>query len=128
MDNDKAITSGDVAGGADSALDLSTEADRGLVRTALTRWPRQYDKVDAGFKRMLVTQLVKAAREVEQIGAVDKRVQARTSIAKTGAMMVGQNQADEHAAEKNKRLDEGLPTDNVVIRVPPPRTFKESQG
>jgi hypothetical protein len=114
MDNDKAITSGD-DGGQGDALDLTKRQDRVMMRSAITqRWA-----IDTKRRDLYLAKLDAAIEKAEKPRDI-------ASVVNTLLSMEAQNQADEHAAEKNKRLDEGLPTDNVVIRVPPPRTFKEA--
>jgi hypothetical protein len=134
MDKNKAITGGDeqggglcapngdtfVPGGVLSSIDPAKDA--GLIHNIAERHPRW--RIPLALKDKMVGAIDWALDQAQADG--DAKTVA--GLVKTAAVLEAQNQADEHLAEKNKRLDDGLPTDNVTIRVPPPRTFKESQG
>lgn len=115
-------------GGADSALDLTTEKDRGLVRTATKRWPARWRGLSPEFKDKCVEQLNKAMEEVGQVQDLEKRVSLRASLTKTATLMVGQEQKDDH---KEADLDQaervlaagvgqqGGPVQIVIVDVAP---------
>jgi hypothetical protein len=101
---------------------IDVAKDAGLMNRLRERHPRW--RIPLALKDKMVGAIDWALDQAQADG--DAKTVA--GLVKTAAVLEGQNQADEHLAEKNKRLDDGLPTDNVTIRVPPPRTFKESQG
>jgi len=88
------------SGGAQTALDMTVEKDRGLVRRAQRDWSGRWKGVDDALKDAIVDGLKTALAESDDIDEIDKRVSARVSIAKTVVAMVGQIQADEHLAHK----------------------------
>lgn len=109
------------SGGASIALDLKTEADRGALRTAIKRWPKRYRAITPEFADQLVHQLEEAMEEVSDIEDIAKRVDARTSIARTGAMMIGQEQKDDHAeAGVGDNGTTNIHIGDKVLVVPPP--------
>jgi hypothetical protein len=109
-------------GGA--ALDLTTEKDRGMVRSYITRSPRRWRGVTEAIKDRCVQQINIAMDEVESIDEPGLRVQVRMKIATTLAMIEGQNQKDDHAEQEADKPAAG----NVHIHftVPPPRVIGES--
>lgn len=105
------------------SLDLSTRKDRGILRKSIERrWPGLTMEL-----RAEAVQCLKAAMELAK-NAGDHR--AMLDSVKTVAALESQQQADEHLAEKNARLDSGLPTDGVqVIAIAPPvRARMEASG
>ena len=106
------------AGGV-SAIDLTDEKDRGMVRNAMRHWPRRWAGITADRKAAFVDGLVEAneaARKLVKDGEADivlKAAGTLASVARTAAMMEAQVQADEHLEDKNARIDAGLATDRV---------------
>ena len=112
------------------SLDMRKRSDRELLRKSVTppekshrqRWPG----LDDEFKGDAVNAL-KAALKVAQarmnglveVGGelVPGSPRDVDSIVRTIAALEAQHQADEHLEDKNKRLDEGLSTENVVERI-----------
>jgi hypothetical protein len=94
-------------GGQGASFDIALSAhDRALVRRALKeRWP-----VSDTMKRRLLAQVGKALR---------KELEPR-ALGQLGRIIItaeGQNQADEHLADKNARIDGGQATEGLDIRV-----------
>lgn len=79
---------------------MTVEKDRGLVRKAIREWSGRWRGVDDALKSAIVEDLKDARVDAASIQDVEKRVNARVSIAKTVIAMEGQNQADEHLAHK----------------------------
>lgn len=106
-------------GGGRSSVDLSTEKDRALLRTLISRNPRwrmpEDDKPEY-MQTLLEAQRVARSELTNPEKSLDA---AKTvgSIVKTRVMMEAQNQADEHYDEKNARLDAGLSTENIAHAV-----------
>lgn len=87
-------------GGKGESLDLDDPKTRRMVQGALNnRWPITYD-----IKAELVNKAVTALRRTEDERAI-------AGLGKLLKDMEGQNQADEHLADKNNRLDDGKPTE-----------------
>jgi hypothetical protein len=114
-------------GGAETAIDLASERDRGLVRQAMKNWPKRWAGLDAVKKATFTKQLADAgdaAANLLQASDADLALKAAATVAsivRTAAMMEGQNQADEHVEDKNSRLDQGKVTERVegvVFKVP----------
>lgn len=113
-------------GGADSpALDMTTEKDRGTVRMATKRWPKRWRGLTPEFKDRLCEDLLLAANIARRVGESTcddevalKAANALASVVKTGHAMEAQEQADEHLADKNARLDAGQLTENVGLQTP----------
>ena len=106
-----------VEGTPTSSLDPSDEKARGLVRKAIAqRWPGLDEKARGEFVEGLkvaneaMQKGVKAANSVADAAAAAR---ALASIVKTAAAMEQQQQADDHLADKNDRLDTGKLTDRV---------------
>lgn len=111
-----------VAGGAESALDMHNERDRALVREAIRRWPHRWGGLDADKKARLVDGLMaaeEAARRCLDGPDPMEAAKAIASIVRTGVVMEGQVQADQHAMLKAMVPDrvqhEGEVTFKVVI-------------
>lgn len=107
------------SGGGPCAVDLSTEKDRGLVRTLIKRNPRW--RMPEDDKPEYMATLLEAQRVARaQLTDPDKGLDAAKtvgSIVKTRVMMEGQNQTDELTDDKNARIDAGLPTENNALRI-----------
>lgn len=94
---------------------MTDERDRGLVRRAFAdplgstrkRWG-----VDDEFK----VQAVKALRVALRWSLENADHRSVRGVVDTLARIEAQNQADEHLAEKNARLDAGKPTEGVAIQ------------
>ena len=90
-------------------LDMADERDRGLLRRAAG---------DASRKRWNVTDtdkadFIKALRVALRMSLEAKDGRGVRGCVDTLARLEGQNQADEHLADKNARLDAGQATENV---------------
>lgn len=109
------------SGGAESALDLTNEKDRGALRQALTWWPGRWSKMDQARRDRIVDELFRAVDEVEAIDDPVVRVAARASLVKTAVMIEGQTQKDQHkaidklAADKHQHNVSG----GVIVIAPP---------
>lgn len=86
-----------------------------MVREAIRRRPKRWAGLTPELKDKLMAQLAKAAEEVNDVEDLDKRVKLRTDIVKTGAVLEGQVQADEHLDEKYDRMDGGKETELVKV-------------
>lgn len=97
-------------------LDMGSKADRVIVRTALKRWGVSDDlKARLIEKTAHALELAEKPREIVSIGKLLKDLES-------------QNQADDHLADKNARLDDGKPTDAVehyIVEMPKPRDSLE---
>ena len=100
------------------ALDMESEADRGTLRAAVnSQKPGSRVKRWGGITDEKKQQYVQALDVALRL-ALEKRDQRGVNgCVKTLALLEGQNQADEHIEDKNKRLDEGKATENTVQRV-----------
>lgn len=78
--------------------------DMRLIRRAL-RWKMSKEKAE------------KLLDHVMDLGLASDVARDAAAAAKTVIAAEAQNQADEHLDEKNKRLDEGKPTESVGVRV-----------
>jgi hypothetical protein len=106
------------SGGAPRAmtLDLTNEKDRAMVRNAAVRRPARWRTVDEGFKDLMAQQLVLAVGDAKEIQDPFQRASVRTSITRTGALLVGQNQADDQINDENERLDSGKASGRVEVK------------
>jgi len=108
-----------LAGGAESALDMTSERDRGLVRQSLKGRPRRWAGVTDEVKLAVVMGLQKAlnAATVHIENGVDVLDAAKVvaSVGKTFEALEGQCQKDEHRAEDHDRLDKGKLTGAVKL-------------
>ena len=118
-------TPANTSGGAPLAsVDLvNSEKDRGLVRT-LARSGKRWG-ITEEVRTQVVSDLVlasKTARETIIYADPKAGCDVLTSVAKTFAALDKLNQADEHLADKNERLDSGKATELVhtaaVIALP----------
>ena len=109
------------SGGAGTSLDLTTEKDRGLVRTAMKSWPKRWRGLTAEFKDKIIEDLEtvrkRATEFPETMSDPLNGAKVLLSVAKTAAMMEAQHQSDEHLEDKNSRLDAGQSTENQKITV-----------
>lgn len=87
-------------GGAPLSLDMADERDRGLVRQAIKSWPRRWRNLDAAKRAQLVESLMLADEAARSIDDPVEKAKAIASIVRTGVMMEGQHQADQHAVYK----------------------------
>lgn len=112
----------------DTALDMSNEKDRGLVRTAASRWRKRWPGMTDNVKNALVSSLVQANEvAVEALGNPAQALDAAkviASIVKTGVAIDSLNHADEQAREKVERLDQGKATENVGLIVLRPERMR----
>lgn len=112
-----ATTDSTIAGGGGaSALNLTTEKDRGLARTAMRRWPKRWRGLSEEFKERCVKELQVALDEANEADKPEVAAGIRVSAVKTAVMMEGQHQADDHLDEKYNRLDHGQDTESVAHR------------
>lgn len=101
-------------------VDLSNPKDAGLIRQLAKGNPRRWKLSEHDRERVVQCTMagVEAAAETGDL----------TSLAALGRLVVtmeGQNQKDEELEDKNKRLDQGLTTENVTFVVQPPRVIGE---
>lgn len=98
-------------------------SDAVLVRRATkARWP--------------VSDAVKAKLAAKLEDCLDREEDGRivASLGKVLTAMEAQNQADDHLEDKNKRLDDGKPTENAggivyhIVRATPPEVPNQSQA
>lgn len=99
-------------GGAQSALDLTTERDRGLVRRACKEWPKRWRGLSDALKDRFIEDL-KVASDAARAALDDPdtamdAAKTLSSIAKTAAVIEGQNQKDEHLAASLEQDDKHL--------------------
>lgn len=125
MTDEKAISETDASipsGGATLlGLDLTNPKDQAMVRQAIKSWPKRWRGLSDAKKDRFVEDIEigsDIAREIAQNSEDPdlklKAVMCLHSGARTVGMMEGQNQADEHLADKNARLDEGKATENIA--------------
>jgi uncharacterized protein with PhoU and TrkA domain len=104
-----------LAGGqGEDALDMTKRGDRVMLRSAIRRWP-----LDDARKARYLARLDEALEIADSARDI-------ASVVRTAVAMEACNQADEHLDAKNQRIDEGKPTEAVVIEIPPPRTLGEA--
>lgn len=101
-----------------------TKSDARLIRrSAVGHWP-----VTPALRAKLVRKIDAALDVAED----DPRSVA--SLGKVLTAMEAQNQADDHLEDKNKRLDDGKPTENAggivyhIVRATPPEVPNQSQA
>jgi len=99
-------------------LDMLEEKDRAIIRRAANTTKRRESRwnISHELKAKAVLALDCAIHVLSERGEFADV----SSCIKTLVAMEGQNQADDHLAEKNERLDSGLLTDNsapINIRV-----------
>lgn len=94
------------------SLDMSVEKDRAIVRRSCSdplnyqpRWP-----ISAEFR----AELVGALKNALQLAIIDGDARQVDQCVRTAALLEAMNQADEHHAEKIKRLDDGKVTEIVA--------------
>lgn len=94
-------------------LDLSDERDRGTLRRAVDDGPkrRRWGGITDELKAKYVAALNVALRLALEHG--DNR--GIRGCVDTLAKLEGQNQADEHLADKNARIDAGKATDSLTV-------------
>ncbi len=106
-------------GGAKCALDMTDERDRGMVRRALTKYPRRWAGVDDAFKAEMIEGLKEAAAVARECIAtrVDPLDAAKViaSVVRTAVAIEDQCQKDEHRAEDHARMDNGQATQAVQL-------------
>lgn len=116
---DDTLSGGINPGGAGSALDLTDERDRGMVRKAIANRPRRWAGVTPEVKLAVVMGLQKAlhAATVHIENGVDVLDAAKVvaSVGKTFEALESQCQKDEHRAEDNARIDSGKATQAVQL-------------
>lgn len=95
---------------------MISDKDRGLLRRMVgdgseksrrPQWPGIDDATKAQYIRALSVALSISLKKSDQRGI--------NGCVKTLAMLVGQNQAEEHMQEKYERLDGGLPTEGLRV-------------
>lgn len=104
------------SGGAATSLDMTSERDRGLVRQAIKNWPRRWAGLDKEKRARLVESLMVADEAARTIDDPAEKAKAIASIVRTGVMMEGQHQADQHAVYKAVQPQQA-PTVNVAVFV-----------
>ncbi len=116
------------------SLDMGDEKDRAMTRMAMRRWPRRWRGLTDAVKDELAESLRMANEAAQRLAANDnpeialEGVKMIPSIVRTGVLMEGQCQADEHLADKNERLDTGKATENVgILRVLKPDVMKPKE-
>jgi hypothetical protein len=86
------------------SIDIDEKKDRALIRTAASRrWP-----VPPDLKTRVVEALARALSAATELSEV-------VDVSRTLVVIEGQNQVDDHLADKNKRMDEGKPTERVAV-------------
>lgn len=117
-----------VAAGEDlpAGLDLENNPrDADTIRTAIKRWPRRWAAMDPAAKARIVNSLKRATETADQLlDAPDESTRLSAAgtvanLARTAVAMEAQEQADDHLADKNSRLDAGLATERVGIPIAP---------
>lgn len=118
-DPNATLSSGNASGGAGSALDMSNERDRGLVRKSLANRPKRWAGVTDEVKAAVVAGLSKAMHTatVHIDNGVDPLDAAKVmaSVAKTFEALEAQCQKDEHRADDMARLDNGQATQAIKL-------------
>lgn len=114
MEQDNTNDSVPIAQGGGS-LDLTTDADRALVHKAMVRWPKRWRGLSESFKERCVRDLEWAAEQARLANDPLEGAKVLTSVAKVAVQMEAQQQADEHLADKNARLDAGLATERLAV-------------
>jgi hypothetical protein len=104
-------------------VDLSNPKDAGLARQIMTRSPRRWRLSDEDRERFARNAM--AAQDMA-INAAD--VPSFAAVGRLIVSMEGQNQTDDLDAAKNKRLDNGDATENLVFIVKPPRVIGQGDA
>jgi hypothetical protein len=95
-------------GGAPCALDMTNDKDRAMVRDALREYPKRWAGVTPEVKQQILEDLGWARDQARACPATltDPLAGAKVvvSVAKTFAMIEGQNQADEHKANEKPSI------------------------
>ena len=118
-DPNATLSSGNAPGGAGSALDMSNERDRGLVRRSLANRPKRWAGVTDEVKAAVVAGLSKALHTatVHIDNGVDPLDAAKVvaSVGRTFEALEAQCQKDEHRAEDHERIDTGKATGAIKL-------------
>lgn len=104
------------------AIDVTTLKDQGLVRRAMKEWPRRWRGLSDSFKERCVRDLEWAAEQARMASDPLEGAKVLASVTKTVVAMEAQQQADDHLADKNARLDAGKPTEITGISIRTPLT------
>jgi len=88
----------------------------------MTRWPNRWRGLTDSFKERVVRDLEWAAEQARMADDPIAGAKVMASVAKTVVAMEGQQQADDHLADKNARLDAGKPTEITGISIRTPLT------
>lgn len=101
-----------------SSFDFSRLADLKLLRDSIKK-SRKVDpsKRWGGLDENAKDEAVLAVRVAMGWGLQNQNGKLVESCVRTMAMLEGQNQTDDHLADKNARLDAGKATENAVQRV-----------
>jgi len=114
------------------ALDMSNPKDQAMVRSFATRRKKRWAALDEEKKTAIVNDLDRARHVASTIldGAVDSEtsmfaIGAISSIAKTMAVIEGQNQKDEHADQEQATANAPKVIEHRHYVVKPPRLLGE---
>jgi hypothetical protein len=106
-------------GGAGSSLDLTSERDRGLIRSSIARRPKRWAGVTDEVKAAVVAGLNKAlgaaVKHIENGVEVLDAAKVVASVGKTFEALESQCQKDEHRAEDQERIDSGKATGAIKL-------------
>jgi hypothetical protein len=94
------------------SLDMLEEKDRAIIRRAANTTKRRESRWNISPE--LKTRAVQALDCAIQVLSDRGEFADVSSCIKTLVAMEGQNQADDHLADKNERLDSGLLTENMA--------------
>jgi hypothetical protein len=97
------------------AIDATNPKDQALIRNAIKEWPKRWRGLTDSFKERCVRDMEWAAEQARLAPDPLEGAKVLTSIAKTVVAMEGQQQADDHLADKNSRLDSGLATERISV-------------
>ena len=81
----------------------------------MVRWPKRWRGLSESFKERCVRDLEWAAEQARLANDPLEGAKVLTSVAKVAVQMEAQQQADEHLADKNARLDAGLATERLAV-------------
>jgi hypothetical protein len=97
------------------AIDATNPKDQALIRNAIKEWPKRWRGLTDSFKERCVRDMEWAAEQARMAPDALEGAKVLTSIAKTVVAMEGQQQADDHLADKNSRIDSGLATERISV-------------
>lgn len=108
--------------------DTTNPRDMATIRRAQRTWPRRFASMDAAKQDRLVRVVDLAAQQAERVltdadaepERADRAAELALDAAKTGAVLVRIQQADDHHAETISAARDGAGIALTLVAIPPP--------